>query len=82
MQGIGRLAVVVDGAVDQIILTGGIAYSELFTGKIEKRVRFIAPVTILPGENEMQALADGACRVLDGEETATVYRESKAKRPL
>ena len=81
-QGIGRLAVVVDGAVNQIILTGGIAYSELFTGKITKRVRFIAPVTVLPGENEMQALADGACRVLDGEEQATVYQESKGERPL
>ena len=74
--GIGRLAVVVCGAVDQILLTGGIAHSETFTGMIVDRVRFIAPVSILPGENEMQALADGACRVLDGEEEAAVYREN------
>lgn len=81
-ESIGRLAVVVEGRVDQIILTGGIAYSEMFTGKVEARVRFIAPVTVLPGENEMQALADGACRVLDGEEEATVYQENKAERPF
>ncbi len=81
-ESIGRLAVVVDGCVDQIILTGGIAYSKLFTDKIAKRVKFIAPVTVLAGENEMQALADGACRVLDGEEKAAVYREDGAERPF
>ncbi|MDO4572408.1 MAG: butyrate kinase [Clostridia bacterium] len=81
-ESIGRLAVVVDGEVDQIVLTGGIAYSPMFTGKIERRVRFIAPVTVLPGENEMQALADGACRVLDGEETAAVYHEQSTERPF
>ena len=72
-QSIARLAVDVSGAVDAIILTGGIAHSVDFTEKIEKRVTFIAPVTIIPGENEMQALAAGIGRVLRGEETATVY---------
>lgn len=74
-KGIANLSVVVDGKVDQIILTGGIAHSEYFTGMIRQRVEFIAPVYIIPGENEMQALADGACRVLSGEETAKEYRE-------
>ena len=78
---IASLSTVVDGQVDQILLTGGIAYSGLFPGKIEKRVRFIAPVTVLPGENEMQALADGAVRVLTGAETARDYREP-AERPF
>lgn len=74
---IAKLAVVVDGRIDAIILTGGIAHSERFTGLIAKRVAFIAPVTILPGENEMQALAEGVYRVLRGEETAAGYVESK-----
>jgi butyrate kinase len=72
-QGIARLAVVVNGAVDAIVLTGGIAHSADFTGSIEERVKFIAPVTVIPGENEMQALAEGIGRVLRGEETAQVY---------
>ena len=70
---IAKLAVVVDGQVDAIVLTGGIAFSQLFTERVAQRVRFIAPVTVIPGENEMQALADGALRVLDGTEAATVY---------
>lgn len=71
---IGKLAVVVNGQVDGIVLTGGIAYSECFTGMIQKRVAFIAPVSIIPGENEMQALAEGAWRVLKGEEKAAEYK--------
>ncbi len=67
---IGKLAPVVNGKVDAILLTGGIAYSEYFTGLIRPMVDWIAPVTVLPGENEMQALADGVLRVLRGEETA------------
>lgn len=70
---IARLSVVVNGKVDAIILTGGIAYSELFTKRIADRVRFIAPVNVIPGENEMQALAEGALRVLDGTENAEMY---------
>lgn len=80
-ESIGRLSTVVNGQVDGIILTGGIAFSKLFTEKIAARVRFIAPVTVIPGENEMQALADGACRVLDGSEAAKTYQEP-ASRPF
>ena len=58
-QGIARLAVDVNGQVDAIILTGGIAHSAYFTDQIRQRVTFIAPLTIIPGENEMQALAEG-----------------------
>ncbi len=72
---IAALSTVVNGKVDQIILTGGIAHSDYFTGMIKERVSFIAPIYIIPGENEMQALADGACRVLNGEETARQYKE-------
>ena len=74
-KGIGELATVVDGEVDAIILTGGIAYSEMLTGWIKKRVEFIAPVEIMPGENEMESLAHGVLRVLLGKETAKDYVE-------
>lgn len=71
---IGAAAIPVCGKVDYIILTGGIAYSEQLTAKLKEYVSFIAPVVILPGENELQALAEGAYRVLVGEETAKEYR--------
>jgi butyrate kinase len=74
---VANLSVMVDGSVDSIILTGGIAHSALFTDQISKRVSFIAPVHIIPGENEMQALAEGVCRVLTGEETAHIFTEEK-----
>ncbi len=59
--------------MDAIILTGGIAYSEYFTGMIVPMVDWIAPVTVMPGENEMQSLAEGVLRVLRGEETARTF---------
>ena len=72
---IGELATVVEGNVDVIIITGGIAYSNMLTTWIKKRVEFIAPVEIMPGENEMEALALGTLtlRVLKGEEDAREY---------
>jgi len=72
-KGIGELATVVRGDVDVIILTGAIANSRLMTDWIIDRVRFIAPVEIVPGENELEALAFGALRVLTGEETAREF---------
>ncbi len=71
---IAAAAVPVKGRVDQIILTGGIAYSQFLTDKIKDYVAFVAPVTVIPGENELQALAEGAYRVLSGEEAAKEYQ--------
>jgi len=73
---IGKLAVVVAGKVDAIILTGGIANSKTTTDWIRERVSFIAPVVLIPGENEMQSLALGALRVLRGEEKAHEFVKS------
>lgn len=70
---IGAMAAVLDGAVDRIILTGGMARSALFTGMIERKVSFLAPVLVLPGEAELEALALGALRVLRGEVEARPY---------
>ncbi|HHZ02154.1 MAG TPA: butyrate kinase [Tissierellia bacterium] len=74
-KGIGELATVVEGKVDVIVLTGGIAHSRMLTDWIVKRISFIAPVEIFPGENEMEALALGALRVLRGQEVARQYEE-------
>ena len=66
-------ASVLKGNVDAVLLTGGIAYSKLFTSMIEERVKFIADVKVYPGEDEMIALAQGGLRVLNKEENAKVY---------
>lgn len=70
---IGAMAVVLGGKVDQIILTGGIAYNALTQEHMKNAVEWIAPVTIYPGEDELLALAQGALRVMNGEEEAKVY---------
>ncbi|PRR80549.1 Butyrate kinase 2 [Clostridium liquoris] len=71
---IGKCAAVLEGKVDAIILTGGIAYSKYVTSEIQKKVGFIAPFVIYPGEDEMLALAQGGLRVLNGEEAAKEYK--------
>lgn len=70
---IGAMATVLEGKVDKIILTGGIAYSPVVVNAIEKRVNWISEIKIYPGEDELLALAQGAIRVLSGEEKALVY---------
>lgn len=69
---IGSLAPVVYGKVDKIILTGGMAYSKYLTEEMKKRVGYIAPVEVIAGTYEMEALAKGIHRVLNGEEEAHV----------
>ena len=70
---IGAAAAVLKGKVDTIILTGGFAFDKELMGWISEYVSFIAPVTVYPGEDEMQALAQGGIRVLKGEEEAKTY---------
>lgn len=70
---IGAMATVLAGAVDRIILTGGIAHSQRVVEGIRRKVSFIAPLEVIPGEGEMEALAAGARRVLQGVEAAKVY---------
>lgn len=70
---IGAMATVLEGKVDRIILTGGLAYSDLLTDYIKNMVSFIAPVIIYPGEDEMEALNSGVLRVLSGQEKEKVY---------
>lgn len=70
---IGSCAVVLDGKVDAIVLTGGIAYDERFTNWVKEKVSFIGPVYIYSGEDELGALAQGGLRILKGEERAKIY---------
>ena len=70
---IGAMAVVLGGKVDQIILTGGIAYNAVTQEHMKNAVDWIAPVTVYPGEDELLALAQGAIRVMSGEEKAMKY---------
>ena len=74
---IGAMAAVMHGKVDQIILTGGIAYGKETVDAISEMVSWIAPITVYPGEDELLALAQGALRVLKGEEPALEYRRPR-----
>lgn len=70
---IGSMACVLNGKVDQIIVTGGIAYGADVVAALKERAEWIAPFTVYPGEDELLALAQGALRVLNGEEKAMEY---------
>ncbi len=70
---IGSMACVLKGKVDQILVTGGIAYNQNVIDALEERAGFIAPVTVYPGEDELLALAQGAIRVMTGQESVKSY---------
>ncbi len=70
---IGAMATVLRGKVDGIILTGGLAHSEMLTRWIRDRVSFLAPVYLSPGDDEMKALAEGGLRIWKGEEPLLDY---------
>jgi len=66
----GAMAVVLQGKVDAVLLTGGMAYSERMVKMLRGYIAWIAPITVYSGEDELQALAEGVFRVLNGEEQA------------
>lgn len=70
---IGSRSAIMKGQVDQIIFTGGLAHSEYLINLVRPYISFIAPVSVFPGEEEMQALAEGAYRVLTGREEMKTY---------
>jgi butyrate kinase len=67
---VGAMAVVLKGKVDAILLTGGMAYSDRVVTLLRGYIDWIAPIRVYPGEDELQALAEGVFRVLRGEEQA------------
>ena len=66
----GAMAVALKGKVDAVLLTGGIAYSDKVVTLLRGALDWIAPIRVYPGEDELQALAEGVFRVLNGEEQA------------
>lgn len=73
-KGIGNLAPALSCRIDAVILTGGAAYSRMLTDMVTEYIKPLAPVVVMPGENEMLALALGMLRILRGEEKAQEYK--------
>ena len=69
----GSMACVLDGKVDQIVVTGGIAYDKGVVAGLRERAEWIAPFTVYPGEDELLALVQGGLRVVNGVEEAMKY---------
>lgn len=72
---IGEMAVVLEGKVDAVLLTGGLAYNNKIEEYIKIKAGFIAPVFTYPGEDELEALAMNALRVALGEVTPKEYKK-------
>ncbi len=70
---IGAMAAVLDFEIDAVVLTGGLARSEMLTQWIKKKIKELGKVLVFPGEDELAALALGALRVLRGDEEAKDY---------
>lgn len=70
---IGQMSAALSGKIDYILLIGGISHSKMMTGWISERVKYLAPIHIIPGENEMKALAVGGLRVLNSQEIPQEY---------
>lgn len=74
---IGAMAAVLNGDVDSILLTGGIAHNPYLVDYISRMVSFIAPVIVYPGEDEMKALAMSGLRLLQGLTQAKNYQPAR-----
>ena len=70
---IGAMATVLCGDVEAVVLTGGLVHSSYLIQEISRRIQFIAQLILLPGELEMEAMAEGAWRVLTGREKVQAY---------
>ncbi len=79
-KGIAEMYIVLDGKVDAIILTGGMAFSSQFVEMIKSYISNLALVLVIAGGYEMEALAMGALRVLRGEEKAKIYETKEVKK--
>lgn len=73
---VGGMAAALNGKLDAIVLTGGLAHNEYIVDRLGKKVAFLGEVIVVPGEDELKALALGGLRVLRGEETAKTYPQT------
>ena len=74
----GAMATVLQGQIDAILLTGGMAHSQRLVTQLRDSIGWIAPIAVYPGEDELLALAEGVFRVLDGEEEAKQFSSEDA----
>ena len=70
---LAKLSATVNGEIDAVILTGGVANSKMFVSLVAPRVKFLGPLAVIAGENEMESLAGGVLRIIRGQEQAHVY---------
>jgi butyrate kinase len=78
----GAMAAVLQGKVDAVLLTGGMAHSERVVALLRRYLEWVAPIRVYPGEDELQALAEGVFRVLHGEERAKrLWEEGRNPAP-
>jgi butyrate kinase len=71
---IGSMAAVLDGEVDGILITGGVAFNKIFVEKIRKKIGNFGTVFVYPGEDEMHALALNGIMILNGEANLLEYK--------
>jgi butyrate kinase len=79
---IGELAAAASGYIDYIVLTGAVSYNTTITDYIINMVKFIAPIEIVPGEYELEAMAHGIYRVLIGTEKPHEYDMNTDDLPI
>jgi butyrate kinase len=73
---VGGMAAALDGKLDAVVLTGGLAHNDYIIEKLRAKIAFLGEVIVVPGEDELKALALGGLRVLRGEETARTYPQT------
>jgi butyrate kinase len=73
---IGSMAAALNGELDAVVLTGGLANNDYIIEKLLTKIAFLGETIIVPGEDELKALALGCLRVLTGEETAKTYPQT------
>lgn len=76
----GAMAAVLEGRVDAVVLTGGMAHSARLVTRLRACIEWIAPVSVYPGEDELLALAEGVFHVLDGEEQPKLFHPAHAEQ--
>jgi len=79
---IGAMVAAMDGELDAIVLTGGLAHNEYITERLQAKIAFLGKTVVVPGEDELKALALGCLRVLRGKETAKTYPQTVEGGPV
>jgi butyrate kinase len=81
-KGIGIMLGCFTELIDAVILTGGLANSKMLTDMVIGYLHNLVRVVVLPGENEMEALALGGLRILNGQEKARTYQYPTTVTPI